>query len=351
MAGYPRLPAIEPAGGACHHRLPQQVTRMDQSAPSVSVIIPAFGAAPWLGEALASLQAQTVGEWEALVVDDGDRTIGAAVGPFADDGRFRLVETEHGGASAARNRGIALARAPFISMLDGDDRYRPDYLERMFAAIRADPALGFVTCDAKLFGAPQFDGKLFSTVEPQSGEITLERVVRREYKVFGSSIVRREVLAEAGGYDEELTAAEDMYLWIRILAAGWRAARVDRPLVEYRRRAGSLSADSLSLGRAGVRMYEKAVRLLEGRAEERAAREMLARAQEQLRGEEGFAAVVQGRTREGVALLAASDLPRRSPKWRLALAAFRLFPPLAKPVLRFYTRRHPFYRDQQAGTS
>jgi hypothetical protein len=285
------------------------------------------------------------------VVDDGDRGIAQVVRAFAGDARFRLVESDHKGASAARNRGIALARAPLVSMLDGDDRYRPDYLERMAAAIRADPRLGFVTCDALLFGAPQFDGKLFSAVEPQTGEISLERVLRREFKIFGSSIVRREVMAAVGGYDEELASAEDMDLWIRILAAGWHAARVDRPLVEYRRRAGSLSADSLSLGRAGVSMYQKAVRLLEGRPEQQAATQMLARAEQKLRGEEGFAAVVQGRTREGVALLRASDLPRRSLKWRLALTAFALFPPLAKPVLRFYTQRHPFYRDQPAGRS
>ena len=324
---------------------------MDQSNPFVSVIIPAFGAAPWLGEALASLQAQSLANWEALVVDDGDRRVAQVLRAFGADTRFRLVESDHKGASAARNRGIALARAPLVSMLDGDDRYRPDYLERMTAAIHADPRLGFVTCDALLFGAPQFDGKLFSAVEPQAGEISLERVLRREFKIFGSSIVRREVMTAVGGYDEELASAEDMDLWIRILAAGWRAARVDRPLVEYRRRAGSLSADSLSLGRAGVSMYQKAVRLLEGRPEQQAATQMLARAEQKLRGEEGFAAVVQGRTREGVALLRASDLPRRSLKWRLALTAFALFPPLAKPVLRFYTQRHPFYRDQPAGRS
>jgi glycosyltransferase involved in cell wall biosynthesis len=324
---------------------------MDQPHPSVSVIIPAYGAAPWLGEALASLQAQTVADWEALVVDDGDRAIADVMRPFAGDPRIRLVETEHGGASAARNRGIALAGAPLVSMLDGDDRYRPEYLELMLAAIRADPELGFVTCDARLFGAPQFDGKLFSSVEPQTGEISLERVVRRQFKIFGSSTVRREVLAQVGGYDEQLKAAEDMDLWIRILAAGWSAARVDRPLVEYRRRAGSLSANSLSLGRADVSMYRKAVSLLAGRPEERAAREMLARAEEQLRGEEGHAAILEGRTREGLALLRASDLPGRSPKWRLALIAFRLFPPLAKPVLRFYSRRHPFFGEQQTGKS
>jgi glycosyltransferase involved in cell wall biosynthesis len=319
---------------------------MDQSLPSVSIIIPAFGAAQWIGEALGSLQAQTVADWEALVVDDGDRAIAEAIRPFAADARIQLVETGHGGASAARNHGIARARAPFVAMLDGDDRYRPDYVELMLAAIRADPALGFVTCDARLFGAPQFDGKLFSQVEPQTGDIDLERVVRGDYKIFGSSTVRREVLAEVGGYDEALHSAEDMDLWIRILAAGWRAARVDRPLVEYRRRAGSLSANSLSLSRAGVSMYEKTVRLLAGRPEEPAAREMLARAQQRLRGEEGLAAIVLGRTKEGLALIRTSDLPRRSPKWRLALAAFRLFPPLAKPVLRFYSRRHPFFQEQ-----
>ncbi len=81
---------------------------------------------------------------------------------------------------------------------------------------------------------------------------------------------------------------------------------------------------------------------LEGRPEQAAAREMLATAENQLRIEEGIAAVVEGRGREGLALLRRTDVASSSTKWRVAMAAFRLLPPLAVPVLRFYMRGHPF---------
>jgi GT2 family glycosyltransferase len=322
---------------------------MSQPPPIVSIVVPAYRAAPFIGEALASLQAQSVREWEALVVDDGDPAIPAAVAPFLTDPRFRLLRTPHGGASAARNRAIARARAPLLAMLDGDDRYRPDYLARMLARIQADERLGFVTSDALLFGPPQFDGKLFSSLEPQDGEVTLERVLRCRFKVFGSVTARRAAVAAVGGYDEELRAAEDMDLWIRMLAAGWRAARVDAPLVEYRRHSASLSADTMSIARSVVQMYEKCVALLAGRPEAAAASEMLVDALQRLKCEQGFALVGQDRIGEAVPMLRASDLAQRSFKWKVALTAFALVPPLARPVLRSYMRQHPFARPAGAG--
>ncbi len=312
-------------------------------APRVTVIVPAWGVAEHLGEALASLQGQTMEHWQAIVVDDGDAAaVAGAVAPFSDDPRIRLLVTDNAGASTARNRGIATAQTPFVSMLDGDDRYRPDYLERMLAAAEAAPEIGFVTCDARMFGIPEFEGRIFSESHPQQGEIMLERVIRREVYVFGSCLVRREALAQVGGYDPQLRAAEDLDLWIRILAAGWQAALVPLPLVEYRRRAGSLSADTLLLARADRQMYTKTVAALAGRPEQEAARAMLARCDNALNIEEGLEAIAAGRTREGLAMIRDSDLPRRSRKWRLAMAAFRVVPALAGPALRLYIRRHPF---------
>lgn len=322
---------------------------MSSSPPLVTVIIPAWGAGPYLGETLASLQAQTRSDWEAIVIDDGDTAaVAAAVAPFAGDQRIRLLATGNAGPSAARNRGIAAAATPFVSMLDGDDRYRADYLELMLAAIESDPRLGFVTSDAKMFGAPAFEGRLFSSTQNQTGPITLERVIRREFNVCGGSIVRREVMEAVGGYDERLRSAEDLDLWIRILERGWRAARVDAPLIEYRRRAGSLSAASLSLARWDRQNFSQAVARLEGRPEQAAAREMLAIAENQLRIEQGLAAILGGRTREGLRLLRRTDVASSSIKWRLAMAAFRLFPPLAGPVIRFYMRGHPFAGSNEA---
>lgn len=315
--------------------------------PTVAVIVPAWGAGDYLGETLASLQRQTRGDWEAIVIDDGDTArVAAAVAPFADDPRVRLLATDNEGPSAARNRGIAASAAPFVSMLDGDDRYREDYLELMIPELARDPQLGFVTCDAIMFGNPAFAGKLFSSLQLQTGPITLERVIRREFNVVGGSMVRREVLEAVGGYDETLRSAEDLDLWIRILEGGWRAAKVDAPLVQYRRRAGSLSSTSLSMARWDCENFRRAVARLEGKPEQAAAREMLVVAENQLRIEQGIAAIVEGRRREGLRLLRGSDVARSSIKWRLAMAAFRLFPPLAGPVLRFYMRGHAFGSNQ-----
>jgi cellulose synthase/poly-beta-1,6-N-acetylglucosamine synthase-like glycosyltransferase len=316
---------------------------MSEALPRLTVIIPAWGTGPFLGEALSSLQAQTRGDWEAVVIDDGDTdAVAAAVAPFRADNRIRLLQTDNRGPSAARNRGIAASRTPFVSMLDGDDRYRRDYVERMIAAIEADPRLGFVTSDARMFGTPNFEGKLFSETQSQAGEITLERVLRRQYNVCGASIVRREAMDAVGGYDEQLRSAEDLDLWIRILEHGWHAVRVDAPLIEYRRRAGSLSTRSLSMAHWDRQVLSNAVERLEGPPEQAAAREMLARADNALRIETGLADVVAGRTREGLRTLQATDIAQRSRKWRLAFAAFRLFPALAGPAIRFYMRRHPF---------
>lgn len=122
---------------------------MSATAPKVTVIIPAWGVANYVGEALASLQAQTISAWEAVIIDDGDTgRVAQALDPFASDERIRLLATDNAGLAAARNRGIATATTEFVSMLDGDDRYKAEYLERMLAALESDRALGFVTCDA-----------------------------------------------------------------------------------------------------------------------------------------------------------------------------------------------------------
>lgn len=306
------------------------------------MIVPAWGVSHYLGEALSSLQRQTFIDWEAIVVDDGDTDrVAAAFAPFAADPRMRLLRTDNAGLAVARNRGIAAARAERIALLDGDDRYTPDYLSKMIERLDRDPALGFVTCDARLFGAPAFEGKLFSQLEPQQEPLTLERVIRRQFKVFGASIMRCAALVDVGGYDRSLRSAEDLDLWIRILETGWSGALLALPLYEYRRRGDSLSASSLALARWVRQVYANAAERLHGRPEGAAAREMLAKAERDLRMEEGIAAILEGRRGEGLRMLRDSNAAGASFKWRLAMTGLRLFPPLAGPVMRLYMRRQP----------
>ncbi|WP_019833073.1 glycosyltransferase family 2 protein [Sphingomonas sp. PR090111-T3T-6A] len=314
---------------------------MSETRPAVSVILPAWGVAHLVGEALASLQAQTFRDWEAIVIDDGaPDDVAGAVAPFvAADPRIHFLATENGGLSAARNRAIAASRAPLIALLDGDDQYRPDYLERMVAAIRAAPDLGIVSCDATYSGQPSRKGRRFSEYHGQAATPTLAALLDRSFNVFVAAILRREAFDATGGFDETLPAAEDFDMWLRIVEQGWRIAQVPEPLAIYRRRPGSLSSATRQLRLATARVYEKAVERLAGRPEAAIAAAMM----EQMRREAGWAEgeelVMTGRTSAGLKLLHRHRAGARSPRWRMMMGLFRAVPPLAGPVLRWRRRR------------
>ncbi len=314
---------------------------MYRVSPAVSVVVPAWGAAHLVGEALASLQAQDFTDWEAIVVDDGaPDDVSGAVAPFAQaDPRIRFVATPHGGVSAARNHAIAAARAPLIALLDGDDVYREGYLSKMVAAIRADPALGLVTCDAVFTGQLAREGRRFSEYLPQDGEPTLDAVIARRVNIFIACVIRRDALDAAGGFDETLPSSEDLDLWIRILETGRRAAIVAEPLVTYRRRPGSLSSATLKLRRDTMRMYEQAAVRLAGRPEAATAAAMAERMRDEAGWVEGEDLVIAGHVAAGMDMLREAHAERRSPRWQTMMRVFGALPAIARPVLAWRRRR------------
>lgn len=310
-------------------------------SPAVSIIVPAFGVSDLIGEALGSLVAQRFSDWEAIVVDDGDPKVEPAIERFMGDPRVRLLGTGNGGISAARNRAAAVARAPLIAMLDGDDAWLPLYLERMIAALDHDPDCGFATCDAIYFGEGPRVGRRFSEFLPQRAPITLAGVITRQTNIFTGCIIRRAAFESVGGLDESLRAAEDLDLWIRLLGAGYAATIVAEPLVRYRRRPGSLSAHTTTLLEATARVYANAAERLRGRTEAALADAMRSKVESQLGWEEGETLVRHGRAREGVRRLRRAGAHRRSLRWRVAMPLMSLFPSLARPMLG--------YRDRESG--
>jgi glycosyltransferase involved in cell wall biosynthesis len=299
----------------------------------VSVIVPAYGVAHLLGDALASLQAQHFQDWEAIVIDDGaPDDVASAFERFAHDKRLRLLRTDNQGLATARNRAIAASSAPFIALLDGDDLYEPAYLDRMLAAIEADPSLGFVSCDALIFGPGEQAQQRYSRRYPMAGPVSLERVLGREIAIFVTAIIRRAALDQVGGFDGSLRAVEDLDLWIRLLAAGWSAAVVLEPLARYRRRPNSLSTDARSMLVASCSVYRKASRAMEGRPEQAVAERLLASYEEELRWQDGKDWIRRGDLAAGMPLLTGAE--RRSPRWGVALAIMRRAPRIAGLLLR-----------------
>jgi glycosyltransferase involved in cell wall biosynthesis len=221
---------------------------------SVSVVVPAYNAAPFLRAALDSVLAQTEPVAEVLVVDDGstDATAEIAAGYAAP---VRLLRQENAGVSAARNHGIREARGEWIAFLDADDTWLPAKNAVQLAALRAAPEHG--VCYSA-----------FQVVDEDLRPLRIERNRRRgtiledllqRGNVVGSVctvLVRRSLLDEVGGFDPAFSYCADWELWVR-LARRTEFLYLDEPLVTYRRHAGMMS-------RGVERLQDDSVRLLEG---------------------------------------------------------------------------------------
>jgi glycosyltransferase involved in cell wall biosynthesis len=214
------------------------------SRPAVSIITPAYNSARYLADTIRSAQAQTVGDFEMLIVDDGstDATAEIARQFAAADSRLRLFRQENRGISSARNAAIARAEAPIFALLDSDDIWMPTYLEEQLRVLAAAPEAGVVSANAFNLGG-SFDGMLLRSVGPEVHRVSLRSLIEVEDSVCIMSIFRRDVVDRIGVFDTTLPSSEDYDFWLRAAVAGFDVLFNGTPLGFYRRRAESVSAD------------------------------------------------------------------------------------------------------------
>jgi teichuronic acid biosynthesis glycosyltransferase TuaG len=227
------------------------VTRAGAARPAVSVITPAWNAADTLGETVASVQAQSLADWEMLVVDDGstDGSGALAARLAAADRRIRVLGwAENRGAAAARNAGIRAARGRYIAFLDADDLWRPEKLAAQLAFMAAT-------------GCPF----VFSAYRRMAADGTPLGVVRPPERVSYRGLLRGNVIGCLTAlYDTEvlgkvemppLARRQDYGLWLRLLKMTPLALGQPAVLADYRVRPASLSADRLAAARATWAIY------------------------------------------------------------------------------------------------
>lgn len=221
---------------------------MSTPVPRITVVIPAYDAGRWIGRTVASVRAQTLTDFEVIVVDDGspDDVVGA-LGTHLDDPRIRVVRQENRGLAGARNRGVGEARAPLIAPLDADDLWHPEFLAETVAALETNPDAPFAFAYSFRMDA---DDNLLPFHEPGKplrhdfyGQIWLNTVGSGSAAVY-----RRDAMIAAGLYDEAMGArgehgAEDWKLVI-LMARHGDPVLVQRHLVGYR-----LLEDSMSMKR------------------------------------------------------------------------------------------------------
>ena len=233
--------------------------------PLISVIIPAYNAADTLADSLDSVLAQTYGNLEVLVVDDGSNDATAAiVREYAErDARVCLLQQPNGGVAAARNRGLAAARGDYVAPVDADDLWHPTKLEKQMAVMLAGgPEIGLVYT---LFRAIDEQGRIVWT--PPGYDCEGWVLARHTYVNFvghaSSLLLRKAVALEAGGYDPGLRAVgaqgcEDYLLQLRV-ASRYRFGCVREYLVGYRQRPGSMSSQTTKM----LRSYRLALSTIE----------------------------------------------------------------------------------------
>lgn len=246
---------------------------MISDAPAVSVIVPCYRVTAFIAETLESLRAQTFRNFETIVVasnDAGDNTeLERALAPYRDEVVF-IKQKKHG-LGDARNAGILAARAPLLALLDGDDRWKRNYLEVQTGYLEQHPNVDVVYPNAVMFGETTWTGRIFRDVFPSRGEVTLRSLLRGECRVTISVTARRQALLDVGMFDGELRWAEDYDLWLRMAKAGHKIAYHDQVLLEYRLRRGALSSDKLNSPRAAVTVLNKLLQRGDLSAEEREA--------------------------------------------------------------------------------
>lgn len=223
----------------------------------VSVIIPAFRAAAYIPGTLSSVFQQTYRDIEVILVNDGSPDTAdliAAIAPWRD--RLVYVEQENGGAGAARNAGLAVARGTHVAFLDADDRWLPGFLAAQLRYLEQHPDCDMVYADARLTGDTPLAGRTFMETTPSQGPVTFRSLLAQHCTVLTSAVVvRKDAVAAAGGFDPSLRRGQDFDLWLRLAHRGARIEYQREPLIERIVRADGLSADP-------VTELERAIRVL-----------------------------------------------------------------------------------------
>ncbi|MEI6414262.1 MAG: glycosyltransferase [Pseudomonadota bacterium] len=225
--------------------------------PKVSVVMPCYNVAAYVGTAVESVLCQTFRDFELILVDDGstDETPGLCA-PYLSE-TVRLVRQKNRGLAGARNSGIREATGEYIALLDSDDLWLPQKLEKHVALLEARPEVG-ISFDPATFiddqGVP-----LGIIQKPKLEHIEPQDVFTRNPIGNGSApVIRRAVLdqiafeppatpteeARRCWFDESFTRSEDIELWIRIaLTTPWRLAGIAESLTLYRVSDQGLSAN------------------------------------------------------------------------------------------------------------
>lgn len=209
----------------------------------VSIVMPAYNAAKTIRSSVESIQAQTVTDWELVVIDDGSKDDTAAILSelAASDSRIRFLQNEkNSGASYTRNRAVELAQGEWIAFLDSDDMWKPEKLEKQLRLAGEHPDM--VIC----YTASSFindDGEPYGYVMEAIERMTYKMLLRRNLLSCSSVMIRASVMKGIKMPNDRMH--EDYYVWLTVVRECGVAYGINEPLLVYRLCANSKSSNRI----------------------------------------------------------------------------------------------------------
>ena len=189
---------------------------MDRN-PAISIIMPTYNYGKYIGAAVDSVLAQTFGDWELLVIDDGsDDDTADRIGAYQEQeksaGRIRYLKVPHGGVAAARNAGLREARGQLICFLDSDDRFAETKLEKELAYLEAHPEEDAVFSRIRNY----------TDIAEGAMSARQEAVFAQEDTVYfiTGGMFRAEIFREAGLFQEDIQVTDDTEWLLRCRVLG-----------------------------------------------------------------------------------------------------------------------------------
>ncbi len=206
--------------------------------PSISAVIPVYNGKNYLREAVDSIANQTILPTELIIVDDGSTddslsSINQLTLPF----KVRSVRQENGGQSQARNHGARLAKGEYLALLDQDDVWYPDHLERLLQPCLEDPDIGWTF--GNLDQIDQFGNTIFRDcldyLRPEHKRTSVVDFLDADvFIVPSASLIKTKAFLAVGGFDERLSGYEDDDLFLRLFMRGYRHCYIPKVVSQWR---------------------------------------------------------------------------------------------------------------------
>jgi len=225
-----------------------------KDAPLVSVIMPTYNSAEFIGAAIQSVQNQEYLNWELLVIDDAsnDLTLASVENFVSLDSRIKLLKNlKNVGAGDSRNTGINAAKGSFIAFLDADDLWMPEKLEvQVNFMLKNDFVMSFSS-----YRLMTETGELLPEIVEALPELSYKKLLRSNYVGSLTGMYNADKIGKI--YSPLLRKRQDWGLWLSVLEKAGSAHGIQKPLAVYRLRKNSISNNKTALLKYNFQIYNR----------------------------------------------------------------------------------------------